>query len=1022
MVKKKIDNRIRTLIDNCQLTHHRSLVVLIGDHGKEQIVNIHYILSKSNVGVRPNVLWCYKKDLGFTTHRQKRMRKIQRDIKRGLNHGPSGIDDMSNEINTFDLFVGSTDIRYCYYKDTQRILGNTYNMLILQDFASITPNILARTIETVQGGGVVIMLIKSLQSLKQLYTMSMDVHSRYRTEAHHDIVGRFNERFMLSIATAENTVVLDDELNILPISSHIQNITKLDDIDHKSESVELTELKRSLRDTEPIGSLIDKTRTVDQAKALLTFIESISEKTLRSTVTLTAARGRGKSAALGLSICAAVMYGYSNIFVTSPSPENLKTLFEMIFIGFDAVDYKEHIDYEIIQSTDPQLSNVIVRVNIFHSHRQTIQYILPTDYQRLAQAELLVIDEAAAIPLTIVKKLFGNYLVFMSSTINGYEGTGRSLSLKLIKQLRENSVTNTSSTNNNPTQSTNSRVLREIELHEPIRYGVNDPIESWLNQLLCLNCTTNLPRLTGSIPHPSQCELYYVDRDTLFSYHKAAELFLQYMMSLYVSSHYKNTPNDLQLLSDAPAHQLFVLVAPINTADTTEQQQSTGLPDILCVIQVCLEGQISNNSVAKAVNRGQRAAGDLIPWTISQQYQSNTFPQLAGARIVRIAVHPELNRMGYASHAMKLLHDYYSGAIISSIDNNVNLNQYRNTNIVHDDTIQSPASTDSNRTSLSTELIQPRSQLPPLLHTLDDCPPCKLDYIGVSYGLTIELYNYWSKLNYLPVYIRQTNNELTGEHTCIMIHTLQDSIPTWLIEFHTDFCKRFVYLLGFTFHELTSNLALSIVQHNNHNNNNKSISMSSSELELYGITIYDLKRLQSYLNHIIDYHAILDLIPILCSIYFIHQLSHTIQLSYVQQSILLAIGAQHKSIDQLTTEYSLHENIVLVQFYKFVKKFTIYLESVIEQGIRNEINDERNNNNDRSDTTNDSVAGVSDRMLNKYSISLSENDIAQQLTTDHIPQTITLQSTVVPPIDSGMQNTKSHKKHKHKHINGNNKK
>lgn len=50
-----------------------------------------------------------------------------------------------------------------------------------------------------------------------------------------------------------------------------------------------------------------------------------------------------------------------------------------------------------------------------------------------------MIDEAAAIPLPYVKNLLGPYLVFMSSTINGYEGTGRSLSLKLIKQLREGS-------------------------------------------------------------------------------------------------------------------------------------------------------------------------------------------------------------------------------------------------------------------------------------------------------------------------------------------------------------------------------------------------------------------------------------------------------------------------------------------------------------------------------------------------------------------------------------------------------
>ena len=34
---------------------------------------------------------------------------------------------------------------------------------------------------------------------------------------------------------------------------------------------------------------------------------------------------------------------------------------------------------------------------------------------------------------------------------------------------------------------------------------------------------------------------YYVNRDTLFSYHKASEVFLQRLMALYVASHYKVT-------------------------------------------------------------------------------------------------------------------------------------------------------------------------------------------------------------------------------------------------------------------------------------------------------------------------------------------------------------------------------------------------------------------------------------------------------------------------------------------------
>lgn len=136
---------------------------------------------------------------------------------------------------------------------------------------------------------------------------------------------------------------------------------------------ELVDLKKSLSDTQPVGSLVACTKTLDQAKAVLTFVEAIAEKTLRSTVTLTAARGRGKSAALGIAIASAVAYGYSNIFITSPSPENLKTLFEFIFKGFDALGYQEHLDYDIIQSTNPAFQKAIVRVNVFRDHRQTIQ-------------------------------------------------------------------------------------------------------------------------------------------------------------------------------------------------------------------------------------------------------------------------------------------------------------------------------------------------------------------------------------------------------------------------------------------------------------------------------------------------------------------------------------------------------------------------------------------------------------------------------------------------------------------------
>jgi N-acetyltransferase 10 len=79
------------------------------------------------------------------------------------------------------------------------------------------------------------------------------------------------------------------------------------------------------------------------------------------------------------------------------------------------------------------------------------------------------------------------------------------------------------------------------------------------------------------------------------------------------------------------------------------QDDSKNLPEILCTIQVqfhsplsffvvgrgfvaenllfffiftmqvSLEGKISKESVINSLNRGQNPAGDLIPWTLSQQ-------------------------------------------------------------------------------------------------------------------------------------------------------------------------------------------------------------------------------------------------------------------------------------------------------------------------------------------------------------------------------------------------------------------
>lgn len=766
------------------------------------------------------------------------------------------------------------------------------------------PNFLARTIETVQGGGLVVLLIRTLTSLKQLYTMVMDVHARYRSgDQQHDAVARFNERFLLSLTGCDACLVVDDKLDVLPITSR------------PVEPVSEAPVKELRRHKEGENKLVALTETADQATVVTTFIEIVSlavqSGSLRTTVSLTAARGRGKSAALGLAIAAALDAGLSNVFLTSPTPENLGTLFEFLFKGMDAMGLEEHLDYDIVQSTHTAFNRAVVRVNVRRratGTRQTILYISPTDAHLLGQAELLVVDEAAAIPLPVVQRLIsGPHLVFMASTINGYEGTGRSLSLKLLESLRSGS----------------SRTLRELSLKQPIRYGQDDAIERWLNDLLCLDCASTIRPPSSSLPHPDTCSLFQVNRDTLFSFHRASEAFLQRTMALFVAGHYRNSPNDLQMLADAPGHRLFVLLGP--------QVSDASLPDILAAVHVAFEGRIARESMLRSLERGRRSAGDVIPWTVGTQFLDTEFGELSGVRVVRIAVHPEMQSMGYGSRALSLLTRFYAGDL-------------HGTESVDDEHVISKENTKDDNL-LSSERPKPRANLSPLLMDVADIAVQPLHWIGTSFGLTPSLYRFWStKHSFLPVYLRQTANDVTGEHTVMLIKQLRtdarglSASPTWLSDLSDDFRKRFTSLLGGLFRSMHATLAISILRSTGPEsaptNAPAGEKQENDDLLLTKLlSPHDLHRLEASAANRTDLHLIADLLPLLAYFHFSrssHPLTSlsTIALSPVQSAIFVMLGLQRREVDEIEKEMGLPRETVLAMTVKLVRKLATCLTNV----------------------------------------------------------------------------------------------
>ncbi|KAK0549448.1 N-acetyltransferase 10 [Tilletia horrida] len=1054
MPRRKLDERIPALIQRGVLRGHRSLFVLIGDRANDSIPLLHYLLAQSRVAARPNVLWCYKSDLGFTTHRKKRAAKIKREIARGIRDK----DGDGAGQTPFELFVGVTDIRYTYYKESHSILGQTFGMLILQDFEALTPNLLARTIETVEGGGIVVLVLRTMSSLRQLYSLSMDAHAKFRssfTGAQDEPVARFNERFLLSLGACHDCLLLDDELNVLPLS-RAKDIQSLQDdpegaaheIVEKGKAritrdqIELQALKQEVGQTKIVGEVVKHAKTLDQARAVLNIIDILgaspasasgslsSSLQAAQTISLTAARGRGKSATLGLALSAAIAHGYSNIYVTSPSPSNLGTLFDFFLKGLKELGYDEVADLEIFRGVPEGVGEgpigagegaaksrqVVLRVSVAARagssdgkagggalHRQVVQYLPPSSPAARDilsnQAELLVIDEAAAIPLPVLNDLLGspssspsgrasggvgtaagNYMVWLSSTTDGYEGTGRGLSLKLLSKLRESggsglaggsgsadSALLGSFSGKNRSQRSQAggnalgitggvrrlpRKLKELTLTTPIRYSANDPIEAWLYQLLCLPATDLSPSASTSgskpiksPPHPSECDLFLVNRDALFSFHPASEAFLQSMMNLYTASHYKNSPNDLQLMSDAPAQRLFVLLPRSGTSG------SSSIPEPLAVLQVSLEGHVSRASVLNALARGTRGdAGDLIPWTLSQQFQDPEFAsQLSGARVVRVAVRTECTRMGYGKRAISALREFYAraweggasatmsaGGAGSGASGSGSKSAF----------VSLSGAGGSKGAALQSESIAVRSgaSLPPLLHRLSSLPtpPEKLDWLGVSYGMTPSLLRFWNRAGYVPLYVRQTPNEITGEYSAIQVRSVLDgptsssSSSPWLAAFAVDFQRRFLSLMGYRFREWDAVTALTVMENVNAITGSAPSTkyLTHPELRVH-LTPFDMKRLEGYSHGNIDYGVIVDLLPLLSQLYYTRKLYDVssnprapLKLSALQSALLLGLGSQRKDVADLSAELDVPPAQVLALLNKGVRSIVLCLRDV----------------------------------------------------------------------------------------------
>jgi N-acetyltransferase 10 len=116
-----------------------------------------------------------------------------------------------------------------------------------------------------------------------------------------------------------------------------------------------------------------------------------------------------------------------------------------------------------------------------------------------------------------------------------------------------------------------------------------------------------------------------------------------------------------------------------------------------------------------------------------------------------------------------------------------------------------------------------------------------------------------------------------------MIKILKNSdeeLNDWSKQFYQDFKKRFASLLSFDFRQLPLNLCLGVMDPRLSTSENEQYIQITKEEVKNLINLYDLKRMESYGKNLVDYHLVLDLLPIIANLYFLNRLKSTYYYNY----------------------------------------------------------------------------------------------------------------------------------------------
>ena len=473
-------------------------------------------------------------------------------------------------------------------KRRKKVLGSEYDIATLDCRDSFKPGDAMAVAGIVKHQGCLVLICPELEHWSS--NASVSFLSEGFTLTH----SRYLARFIECLRTNADIAILTESTARLPGLATYR--------------VEKPSLENAYR-----GSLF---RSKEQECAYGQLYQSYSLNKLNALVT--APRGRGKSSLLGIFINSLVRKG-KNVLLTSEQHENVVNVMSQLH-QFDVTN-KTDSQFHHTDSINKEQRSVDER----RASLGSVKWV-PPDSELLhtknsknnTTYDLVVVDEAASMPLPVVNRIIAtNPQWILSTTLQGYEGSGNGFIHKLIPNLPNGSI--------------------HLTLSTPLRWFENDPIEAFFKSTCLFESKTANDNVTN-IESENSVELLERSNFCLRSFEDVNESTLQQIMSLLALAHYQTTPDDFMRLLDSPD----VMVATLKLGTL-----------VVAAAIINIEGGIKLTHVSTGIASGRRRPkGHLAAQRLTLL---STDPKAATHkywRINRIAVHPKLQGRGVGSYVV----------------------------------------------------------------------------------------------------------------------------------------------------------------------------------------------------------------------------------------------------------------------------------------------------------------------------------------------------------------------------------